>query len=84
MGLLVRCAEFAASRSGALLLFPGLVAACGLDWNEACLARHRNARRITTPSVWQARPPIYRTSVERWRRYEPWLGELRELAPNVR
>ena len=22
---------------------------------------------------------MYRTSVERWRRYEPWLGELREL-----
>ena len=60
-----------------------LVAACGLDWNDACLAPHRNARRITTASVWQARQPIYRTSVERWRRYEPWLGELRELAPEM-
>jgi hypothetical protein len=60
-----------------------LVAACGLDWNEACLAPHRNARRITTASVWQARQPIYRTSVERWRRYEPWLGELRELVPEM-
>ena len=36
-----------------------------------------------TASVWQARQPIYRTSVERWRRYEPWLGELRELAPEI-
>jgi tetratricopeptide (TPR) repeat protein len=58
-----------------------LVAASGLEWNDACLAPHRNPRRITTASVWQARQPIYRTSVERWRRYEPWLGELRELAP---
>ena len=58
-----------------------LVAACGLEWNEACLSPHRNARRINTASVWQARQPIYRTSVERWRRYEPWIGELRELAP---
>ena len=56
-----------------------LVAACGLEWNEACLAPHRNTRRIKTASLWQARQPIYRTSVERWRRYEPWLGELREL-----
>jgi tetratricopeptide (TPR) repeat protein len=56
-----------------------LVAACGLEWNDACLAPHRNSRRITTASVWQARQPIYRTSVERWRHYEPWLGELREL-----
>jgi hypothetical protein len=56
-----------------------LVANCGLQWNDACLAPHRNQRRITTASVWQARQPIYRTSVERWKRYEPWLGELRQL-----
>ena len=36
--------------------------------------------KIKTASIWQARQPIYRTSVERWRRYEPWLGELRGLA----
>ena len=60
-----------------------LVAACGLDWNDACLAPHRNTRKIKTASVWQARQPIYRTSLERWRRYEPWLGELRELAPEM-
>jgi hypothetical protein len=57
-----------------------IIAACGLEWNDACLAPHRNTRRINTASVWQARQPIYRTSVERWRRYAPWLGELRELA----
>jgi tetratricopeptide (TPR) repeat protein len=56
-----------------------LIAACGLEWNDACLSPHRNQRRITTASLWQARQPIYRTSVERWRRYEPWLGELRQL-----
>jgi tetratricopeptide (TPR) repeat protein len=58
-----------------------LVATCGLEWNESCLAPHRNQRRIATASLWQARQPIYRTSVERWRRYEPWLGELRQLLP---
>ncbi len=56
-----------------------LIAACGLDWNDACLTPHFNNRRIETASLWQARQPIYRTSVDRWRRYEPWLGELREL-----
>jgi Sulfotransferase family len=60
-----------------------LVAACGLDWDDACLAPHLNTRKITTASIWQARQPIYRSSVERWRRYEPWLGELRELAPGA-
>jgi Sulfotransferase family/Tetratricopeptide repeat len=58
-----------------------LIGACGLEWNDACLAPHLNTRAINTASLWQARQPIYRTSVERWRRYEPWLGELRELAP---
>jgi uncharacterized protein YjiS (DUF1127 family) len=58
------------------------VTACGLEWNEACLAPYPNTRRIKTASLWQTRQPIYhRTSVERWRRYEPGLGELRELTP---
>jgi tetratricopeptide (TPR) repeat protein len=58
---------------------PQLVTGCGLEWNDACLTPHRNPRRVGTASLWQARQPIYRTSVERWRCYEPWLGELREL-----
>ncbi|MBV8667322.1 MAG: sulfotransferase, partial [Burkholderiaceae bacterium] len=52
---------------------------CGLEWNDACLKPQETVRPIHTTSVWQARQPIYRSSVERWRRYEPWLGEFREL-----
>jgi hypothetical protein len=52
---------------------------CGLDWSEACLYSERNQRNVQTASVWQARQPVYGTSVARWRRYEPWLGQLREL-----
>jgi tetratricopeptide (TPR) repeat protein len=58
-----------------------LIAFCGLDWDDACLAPERNQRVVKTWSMWQARQPVYKTSVERWRRYEPWLGELRELLP---
>jgi tetratricopeptide (TPR) repeat protein len=58
-----------------------LVAFCGLPWDDACLAPERNGRVVKTASLWQARQPLYKTSVERWRRYEPWLGELRELLP---
>ena len=60
-----------------------LIAFCGLDWSDACLAPEQNARVVKTASLWQARQPVYKTSVERWRRYEPWLGELRELLPAV-
>ena len=51
----------------------------GLPWNDACLRPQDNQRAVKTASMWQARQPMYRTSVARWRRYEPWLGELREL-----
>jgi len=56
-----------------------IIAACGLLWNDACLHPESNPRAVKTPSKWQTRQPIYRTSVARWRRYEPWLGPLRAL-----
>jgi len=56
-----------------------IIAACSLAWNDACLHPESNPRAVKTPSKWQTRQPIYRTSVERWRRYEPWLGALRGL-----
>ncbi len=58
-----------------------LIAFCGLDWDDACMVPEQNERQVRTASVWQARQPVYKTPVERWRRYEPWLGELRELMP---
>ena len=60
-----------------------LLAGCELEWDDACLAPHLNQRRIATASMWQARQPIHRSSVGRWRHYEPWLGELRELSPGA-
>ena len=60
-----------------------LLAFCGLDWDDACLAPERNDRAVNTASRWQVRQPVYATSVERWRRYEPWLGELRTLLPTA-
>jgi tetratricopeptide (TPR) repeat protein len=56
-----------------------IIAGCGLAWEDACLRPERNPRPVRTPSKWQTRQPIYRDSVERWRRYEPWLGPLRAL-----
>ena len=56
-----------------------LVAACGLPWHDACAHPELNPSPVRTPSRWQARQPIYRDAVEKWRRYEPWLGPLRAL-----
>ena len=56
-----------------------VIAACGLAWHDACLRPENNLRAVRTPSKWQTRQPIYRSSVARWRRYEPWLGPLHAL-----
>jgi tetratricopeptide (TPR) repeat protein len=59
-----------------------IIASCGLAWHDACLRPESNPRAVNTPSKWQARQPVYRSSVARWRRYEPWLGALRALVDN--
>ena len=56
-----------------------IVEFCGLPWDDACLRPEENNQEIRTASVWQARQPVYKSSLERWRRYEPWLGPLRKL-----
>jgi tetratricopeptide (TPR) repeat protein len=58
-----------------------LIAFTGLDWHDSCLQPEQNKRSIVTASAWQARQPVYTTSLQRWRRYEPWIGELRRLLP---
>lgn len=54
---------------------------CGLDWDARVLHHEANERKVRTPSNWQVRQPVYRSSLERWRRYEPWLGEFKRLLP---
>jgi hypothetical protein len=56
-----------------------LVAFAGLEWDDACAKPERNADAVRTANKWEARQPVYRSSVERWRNYEPWLGELLQL-----
>ncbi|MCH7936951.1 MAG: sulfotransferase [Proteobacteria bacterium] len=48
----------------------------GLDWEDACLEFHNTGRRVRTASAQQVRQPLYRTAVERWKRYEKHLGPL--------
>ena len=43
-----------------------MLAHCGLDWDERCLAFHQTTRQVNTASSAQVRRPLYRTSVRRW------------------
>jgi tetratricopeptide (TPR) repeat protein len=55
-----------------------MLAHIGLPWDPRCLEFHRTERPVLTASNWQVRQPINRGSVERWRRYERFIGPLRE------
>ncbi|MEM1380010.1 MAG: hypothetical protein AAGH41_05220 [Pseudomonadota bacterium] len=50
----------------------------GVDWHQDALAFHQSDRAVRTPSRWQVRQPIYRSSAGKWRRYEKHLGPLIE------
>ncbi|HSC46922.1 MAG TPA: sulfotransferase [Gammaproteobacteria bacterium] len=58
----------------------------GVPWDEAMLHSHDKAkgRRINTPSYHQVVQPVYRTALERWRRYAtPLAPVLARLQPYV-
>ena len=55
-----------------------MVAHAALEWDDACLRPHEVARTVRTASAWQVRQPVYRRSAGRSRRYDRFLGPLRE------
>ena len=40
----------------------------------------QNKRTVRTASLWQARQPVYSTSVARWRRCEPLARRIARIA----
>lgn len=53
-----------------------LIDTCGVPWDPACLDFQNNRRAVRTPSKWQVRQPMYRSSIGRWRRFEHHLTEV--------
>jgi tetratricopeptide (TPR) repeat protein len=49
---------------------------CGLPFEPSCLRFWETERAVSTPSAEQVRSPIFRTAMEQWRNYAPWLGPL--------
>jgi len=48
----------------------------GLQWDPACLRFHESDRIVATASHAQVRRPLYRSSIGRFRHYEPWIQPL--------
>ena len=56
-----------------------LIAAVGLDWSDRCLDFAASERVVKTASALQVRQDVYKTSVDRWKRYLPAAEPLIRL-----
>ena len=50
----------------------------GLPFDEACLRFHETRRPVRTASSEQVRRPISAEGVDHWKRFEAWLGPLKQ------
>jgi tetratricopeptide (TPR) repeat protein len=55
-----------------------ILAFCGLPFEPACVEFYKTERSVRTASSEQVRQPIFRDGLDQWRRFEPWLGGLRQ------
>jgi hypothetical protein len=51
---------------------------CELPFEDACIEFHKTSRSVRTPSSEQVRQPIYKSGLEQWRNFEPWLAPLEQ------
>ena len=55
-----------------------------LPFEEQCVEFHKSKRSVRTPSSEQVRQPIFKSGLEQWRNFEPWLDPLKEaLGPEI-
>jgi tetratricopeptide (TPR) repeat protein len=62
----------------------------GLPFEEQTLRFHETERAVRTASSEQVRMPLYKSGVDHWKNFEPWLGPLKtalgpvyEMYPDV-
>jgi hypothetical protein len=60
-----------------------LVEYCGLPWDGRCLQFQDNPRMVMTASHDQVRRAFYKTSINRWKNYQPFIGPLLAELGNV-
>lgn len=51
---------------------------CELPFDPRCLRFFENTRAVRTASSEQVRQPIYTDGLAQWKRFEPWLGPLKQ------
>jgi Sulfotransferase family len=62
-----------------------LIEYCGLPWDDRCVSFHKTTRPVKTASAVQVRKPLFRSSLQRWRKYKSAIGPLLQaLGVNAR
>ena len=54
----------------------------GLEWDDTVLHFAETDRRVSTPSSWQVRQPLYATSAGRWKNYQRHLEPAMAAIPD--
>ena len=52
---------------------------CGLPFEEACINFHENDRAVRTASSEQVRQPIFKSGLDQWENFSPYLDPLRQV-----
>jgi hypothetical protein len=52
---------------------------CQLPYEQNCINFHQTERNVRTPSSEQVRQPIYKSGLEQWKNFEPWLEPLKNV-----
>jgi len=55
-----------------------LLAGVGVEFDPSCLRFFENSRAVRTVSSEQVRQPIYRSGLDHWRGFAPYLGPLEQ------
>jgi Sulfotransferase family len=51
----------------------------GLPFEDACVRFHENERAVRTASSEQVRQPIFKSGMDQWENFSPWLNPLRAV-----
>jgi tetratricopeptide (TPR) repeat protein len=51
---------------------------CGLGFEPGCVEFYKTERSVRTASSEQVRQPIFREGLDQWRKFEQWLGPLKQ------
>jgi tetratricopeptide (TPR) repeat protein len=60
-----------------------LIDYCGLPWDDRCINFHENKRPVKTASSVQVRRPLFRSSLQRWRKYAGGVAPLLDALGDV-